>query len=265
MKVFITADIEGTAFTTYWEETEKEKGTYARAAQEMTREVRAAIDGAIQAGATEILVNDAHDYGINLDPNAMPECVQLIRGWSGSPLSMGEGVDEGFDAAMFIGWHSPAGIKGNPLSHTMSTKPAKLTLNRIPCSEFLLYSWACAMHGVPSVLLTGDKTLTELSTPLHPALHTVWVKDGLGGLTRCKSPALVEKEIRAASEAALKQDLKHAVCTLPDHFDFRVTYKEVKQAVKCSFYPGCSLVSDDTIEMHTENFWDILTAVKFIL
>ena len=87
MKVFISADIEGTAFTTYWEETEKDKLTYPRAAEEMTREVRAAIDGALAAGATEILVNDAHDYGINLDPFRMPENVSLIRGWSGSPCA----------------------------------------------------------------------------------------------------------------------------------------------------------------------------------
>lgn len=265
MKVFISADIEGTAFTTYWEETEKDKGTYMRAAAEMTREVRAAIDGAVAAGTTEIVVNDAHDFGINLDPNVMPECVQLIRGWSGNPLSMVEGIDESFDAAMFVGWHSPAGKKGNPLSHTMSTKPAKMTLNGIPCSEFLLYSWACAMKGVPSVLLTGDKGLTELSASLHPGLETVWVKDGLGGMTRCKAPALVEKEIRAASEKALSQDLTKARITLPNSFDFRITYKEVRMAVKNSFFPGFSMVSDDTIVMQTRNYWDVLTACKFVL
>ena len=265
MKVLISADIEGTAFTTYWEETEKDKGTYPRAALEMTREVRAAIDGAMAAGATEILVNDAHDYGINLDPNEMPECVQLIRGWSGHPLSMVEGVDESFDAAMFVGWHSCAGKRGNPLSHTMSGKPAHVRLNGIPCSEFLLYSWACAMYGVPRVLLTGDKMLTEDSAPLHPALRTVWVKDGLGGATRCKSPALVHREIREAAEAALRQDLSGACAKLPEHFTFTITYKEVRNAVKFSFYPGFRLITDDTIELWTDDYMDVLRAAKFVL
>ena len=105
MKVFISADIEGTAFTTYWNETELKDSLYSRAAREMTMEVRAAIDGAIAAGADEILVNDAHDWGINIDPNEMPECVELIRGWRGDPLSMVDGIDETFDAVFFVGYH----------------------------------------------------------------------------------------------------------------------------------------------------------------
>lgn len=264
LKVFISADIEGTAFTTYWEETEKDKGTYARAAEEMTREVCAAIEGAA-AGADEILVNDAHDFGINLDPFRMPENVELIRGWSGSPMGMAEGIDESFDAAFFVGWHSPAGMCNNPLSHTMSGKPARVTLNGLPCSEFLLYSWACAMRGVPSVLLTGDRRLAELSQPLHPGLVTVAVKDGLGGLTRCKSPVWVEKTIKKAAEQALRQDLSKARIELPRRFVFDITYKETKHAVKYSFYPGFKMISDDTIRLTTSDYMNVLRAAMFVL
>ncbi len=265
MKVFITADIEGTAFTTYWEETEKNESTYARSAEEMTREVRAAIDGAIAAGADEILVNDAHDFGINLDPFRMPENVELIRGWSGSPMGMAEGVDESFDAAFFVGWHSPAGMCNNPLSHTMSGKPAKVVLNGLPCSEFLLYSWACAMRGVPSVLLTGDRRLTEISRPLHPGLVTVAVKDGLGGLTRCKSPLWVEKAIRHAAGQALGQDLTQAKIALPRRFVFDITYKDTKDAVQYSFFPGFKMISDDTIRLTTSDYTNVLRAAMFCL
>ena len=146
-------------------------------------------------------------------------------------MGMAEGIDESFDAAFFVGWHSPAGMCNNPLSHTMSGKPARVTLNGLPCSEFLLYSWACAMRGVPSVLLTGDRRLAELSQPLHPGLVTVAVKDGLGGLTRCKSPAWVEKTIKKAAEQALRQDLSKARIELPRRFVFDITYKETKHAV----------------------------------
>ena len=265
MKVFISADIEGTAFTTYWDETERDKPYYAAAQLEMTREVRAAIDGAIAAGATEILVNDAHDYAVNLDPNEMPECVELIRGWSGSPMGMVEGIDESFDAAMFVGWHSPAGTFNNPLSHTMTTKNAKVTLNGLPCSEFLLYSWACAMRGVPSVLLAGDKRLTELSRPLHPGLFTVAVKDGFGGMTRCKAPSRVHREIREAAEASLRQDLHRARIELPKRFTFEVSYRQPKDAVCNSFYPGFKLVDELTIRMTTTDYMNVLRAAWFVL
>ena len=155
MRVFISADIEGTAFTTIWSETEYRDGLYPAAAKEMTAEVRAACEGAIAAGADYILVKDAHGHGINIDPTALPRCVELERGWSGSPMAMVDGVDESFDAAMFIGYHSPAGERGNPLSHTYSKKTTRVLLNGVPCSEFLLYSFACVSRGVPCVLLFG--------------------------------------------------------------------------------------------------------------
>ena len=265
MKVFISADIEGTAFTTYWDETERDKPYYAAARLEMTREVRAAIDGAIAAGATEILVNDAHGPGANIDPNEMPPCVELIRGWSGSPFGMVDGVDESFDAAMFVGWHSPAGTCHNPLSHTMSTKNAKVVLNGAPCSEFMLYSWACALRGVPSVLLAGDRYLTELSKPLHPGLFTVAVKDGFGGLTRCKSPQLVHEEIRKAAEASLRQDLQKARIELPKRFTLDITYRQPKDAVRNSFFPGFKMIDDLTIRMVTSDYMNVLRAAWFCL
>ncbi len=265
MKVFISADIEGTAFTTYWDETELKEGVYARAAAEMTKEVRAAIDGAMAAGADEILVNDAHDWGINLDPNEMPDCVELIRGWSGSPLSMVDGIDETFDAAMFVGYHAAAGRYGNPLSHTMSTKTTKVTLNGLPCSEFLLYSWACAMKGVPTVFLAGDQALIDDSLPLHPCLHTVAVKSGFGGSTRCLAPVKVHRLIREESEKALKEDLRRAGISLPGHYDLRISYREHKNAVRFSYFPGCRLEDDSTVSFETDDYMKLLTAAKFCL
>ncbi|MBQ7623870.1 MAG: M55 family metallopeptidase, partial [Clostridia bacterium] len=184
MKVFLSADIEGTAFTTLWSETETDSSLYPAAARQMTAEVRAACEGAIAAGADFILVKDAHGKGINIDPNGLPREAVLERGWSGSPMAMVDGVDESFDAAMFVGYHSPAGERGNPLSHTYSKKTTRVLLNGVPCSEFMLYSFACVTCGVPCVLLTGDRALTDASSALHPKLVTVAVKEGFGGLTR---------------------------------------------------------------------------------
>ena len=265
MKVFISADIEGTAFTTHWDETERGKTGYEAAAREMTMEVRAAVEGAMAAGATEIVVNDAHDYALNIDPFEMPECVELIRGWSGSPLSMVDGIDSTFDAAMFVGWHAAAGRYGNPLSHTMSTRTTEVTLNGLPCSEFLVYSWACAMKGVPTVFLAGDKTLVEDSRQLHPKLKCVAVKDGRGGLARCMAPVKAHRLIREESEAALKQDLTDAGIVLPSHFHLEVSYREHKAAVKNSYFPGCRLEEHNRVVFDADDYWSVLTACYFLL
>ncbi len=265
MRVFISADIEGTAFTTLWPETELGEGLYPAAARQMTQEVKAACEGAIAAGADYILVNDAHDHAVNIDVSQLPECVEVIRGWTGNPLGMVDGVDSTFDAVMFVGYHSAAGRVGNPLSHTHSTATTEVKLNGKPCSEFLLFSWACAQLGVPTVFLAGDKMLTEDSQDLHPLLHTVAVKDGFGGATKCLQPNLACKKIREMSEKALKQDLSHAGITLPEEFTFEVSYKEHKNAVSKSFYPGFTLVDSHTIRMVTKNYTDILRAVLFCL
>lgn len=146
MKIFISADIEGVATTTLWPETEKGSEDYRQHAQQMTMEVIAACEAASEAGASEIVVRDAHEDGNNLDIWKLPENVTLIRGWSGHPYSMVYGIDPSFDAAIFIGYHSAASSGGNPLSHTESLNPLSVKLNGALASEFLLYSYAAALN-----------------------------------------------------------------------------------------------------------------------
>ena len=254
MKVFISADIEGTTLTTYWDQTRTLTEAKAKPhCQQMTREVVAACEGAIAAGATEILIKDAHGKGINIDINQLPECATLIRNWSGHPLSM------------FVGYHSAAGRNGNPLSHTETTQTTSVRLNGMVCSEFLLYSWACAMMGVPTVLLAGDKMLTEDSKGIHPKLKTVAVKDGFGAMIRCLHPKVACDKIRQAAEEGLKQDLTDAVPQLPEHFVFELSYKEHKVAAKMSAYPGCKLVDDLTVRFESDDFMEVLRCGQHIM
>ena len=265
MRVFISADIEGIAFTTAWEETQKGQPEYPAAVKQMTNEVKAACEGAIAAGADYILIKDAHGTSRNIDPCQLPKCCEIIRGGNGSPITMVEGIDSSFDAAMFIGYHSAAGRNGNPLSHTYTKNTTCVKLNGMPASEFLLYSYACAMAGVPSVFLSGDKMLADDSRDLHPCLKTVAVKDGLGGYTRSKQPDYACDLIRAGAEEALKQDLSNALCTLPEHFVFEVSFKEHARAVKASYYPGFVQIDSHTVKMETDNLTDILRCIPFVL
>ncbi len=116
MKVYISADIEGTAGITNWEEAEKPHATYQEFRERMTDEVVAACEGAIEVGAKEILVKDAHDSGRNIIAARLPDCARLIRGWSGHPFSMVQELDESFDALLFVGYHAKAGSDENPLA-----------------------------------------------------------------------------------------------------------------------------------------------------
>ncbi|MFQ7855569.1 MAG: M55 family metallopeptidase [Flavonifractor plautii] len=238
MKVFISADIEGTAVTATREGCRPGEFEYERSRKEMTAEVVAAAEGARAAGAELVVVKDAHGTGLNILPEELPEYVQLIRSWSGSPEMMVEGLDSSFDAAFFVGYHNAAGEGGNALSHTINGGVVhRITVNGQPASEFLIYSWMAAWYGVPSVLLTGDKTLCEVGAELHPSLVTVPVKDDVGGRSQGLSPVLAHRRIRegrAGSEAGLVRRPYHPAGAFP----VELTYKSHRDAYTKGFYPG---------------------------
>ena len=268
MRVFISCDIEGVATTTRREQigtAPEQLHLSAPFRAQMTREVVAACEGAIAAGADYILVKDAHGDAINIDPEALPDCAELIRGWEGHPYSMVEGIDNTFDAAMFVGYHAAAGREGNPLSHTLTGKTIGICVNGKKFSEFDFYSYACALEGVPTVLLTGDKMLCSDSQRVHPKLVTVPVKEGKGASTKSISPNLACERIKAATEKALKQDLIDALPEIQKHFTMEITYKDHTMATQMSFYPGFQKSGDNSIVMESDNFVDLLRAIQFVL
>ena len=114
MKVYISADMEGVTGVTNWEEVDHNKPAYTQFQKQMSLEVAAACEGAISAGAKEVLVKDAHYSGRNILPSYLPKRAKIIRGWSGHPYSMLQEINSGFDALMFLGYHSRAGSGGNP-------------------------------------------------------------------------------------------------------------------------------------------------------
>ena len=265
MKVFISADIEGITTTNSWQECDASHASFPRHAEQLTNEVLAACEGAIAAGATEILVKDAHATACNIDPTRLPREVTLVRGWSYCPDLMVQGVDESFDAAMFIGYHSAAGRGGNPMAHSISRKHTGITINGRLASEFMIYSWAVARYGVPTVFLTGDRMLCEDSADLHPGLVTVSVKDGLGGASYNRSVDATLPEIRRGSEQALRCDLAAARITLPECFDVVIRFKEHPHAEKASHFPDVQKVDDYTVSFHREDFTEVLRTLMWIV
>ena len=265
MKVFISADIEGITTTTVWNETDSTHNSYGPHAKQMTEEVLACIEGAKKAGAKTIVVKDAHGSALNIDPLRVPSGVTLIRHFSGHPYIMVEGVDNTFDAAMFIGYHSSASRIGNPMSHTNYLSLNHIKINGVIASEFTLYSYACALEGVPTVFLSGDKMLCDDFKNLHPKLITCPVKDGIGSMTMNYSPQDTLQSIKQLSEKALKQDLKSALIKLPASFKVEFSFKEHTHAEKVSHFPGVKRESDTVITFKSDNFYEVLRTVRWIL
>ncbi|NMB20162.1 MAG: hypothetical protein GX979_04795 [Firmicutes bacterium] len=264
MRVFISVDIEGISSTTSWDETRTNTEPGVPHAHRMKRELLATIEGALAGGATEIVVRDAHGRAQNFDLEGFPKEVTVLRSYSGHPYLMVEGIDSTFDAAMFVGYHSAASKPGNPLSHTLTGRPLWIKVNGRVASEFLLYSWACALEGVPSVLLAGDAQLCLEERELHPKLLTVVMKDGDGGLTRNYSPLRVEEDLRETAKKAVQQDLSQARIAIPESFDVEVLYKEHVDASKASYFPGVKRETSNLVSFSTTNFVEVLNTLNWL-
>jgi D-amino peptidase len=271
-KLFISADIEGVACICAPVEVDKAyQAEYGPFQRQMTAEVAAACAGAWAAGVESIVIKDAHWTARNIDPHALVapagKELQLIRGWSGHPFAMVQGLDESFDAVAFIGYHAAGGCGGNPLAHTVSSRMfARVELNGRTASECLIYAYAAASVGVPLVFLSGDQQLCEEASGLIDGLHTVATLQGFGASVRSMLPAEAVQRIQAGMQtAAIRAASGPAVTSLalPEAFHFKLCFNKASDAYAKSFYPQVRQVSDTELVLESRRYFDVLTFLWF--
>jgi D-amino peptidase len=265
MKIYLSADIEGVTGITDWAEANLAEADNAEFRERMTAEVAAACEGAVAAGASEILVKDAHWTGRNLFAERLPRQARLWRGWSGHPYSMVQGLDRTFTAALFIGWHSGGSSGGNPLAHTLrSSTLMGIRVNGEWASEYLLHAWAAALEGVAVALVSGDEALCEDVRRRAPDTATLAVSRGIGAATFSRHPAEAREALREAVRGALSGAPRAAPLRLPEHFDVQVVHKDARSAHRASFYPGATLRDPTTVGFETGQWFEVLRLLQFV-
>lgn len=266
MKIYISADIEGVTGVTHWDETEKGKEGYKEYAQQMTLEVKAACQGAINAGANEIWVKDAHDSARNIDHNQLPKNTKLIRGWTGHMYSMVQGLDSTFDALIFVGYHSAGGSDKSPLAHTMDNgKINYIKLNGQYLSEFLLHAYIATYLNVPVVFLSGDLGLCDEVKRINHNIVTIPVKEGIGGATISIHPQLALDLIKNGVEESLKKDFSLYRIELPEKFVLDINYKESRDVSKALDYPNMKYNGPKEVRLETEDYMEVVRAIQFLV
>lgn len=266
VRIYISADIEGVCGTTHWDECDEKKSDYSGFQKQMTAEVSAACKGALAAGATEIVVQDAHATARNISARDLPDGVKLIRGWAGNPKAMVQELDSTYDAVMFIGYHSRAGSSGNPLSHTMRGSYIDyLKINQYYASEFLLHAIYAATLGVPVVLVSGDLQLCNDVKNINDNITTVAVKEGIGDSTINIHPKEAVEQIWQGAESALKGDLQNCLLPTFEEYNVEMRFKKHQQAYDASFFPGCELLNTQTVIFTTNDFYEVLRMIHFVI
>lgn len=264
MKVFISADIEGTAGIAHWDEAERTHSDWAEFRALMTAEVVAACEGARAAGATEVVIKDAHDSGRNLILDRLPDYVRIVRGWSGHPDGMMFGLDAGFAAAIYTGYHSKAGSEVNPLAHTNNLRISRLLLNGEVASEFTINALSAAGYGVPSVFLSGDTGICAEAREAVRGLATVETLDGRGRASTSISPAWSRRLIREGVAAALSGDFTRALPARAERYEVVIEFNNPTDAYRAGWYPGARAHGPRAVAFANADFAEILRALVFM-
>ena len=207
MKIYISCDMEGVAGVCSWQQVDARKYTpeYFIYQKHMTAEVRAALDGAREAGATDVLINDSHGPMRNIILDEMPDDVRIVFG-NRKPFSMVQNLDRGFGGVFFTGYHGAIGDADATLCHTYTPSVIyDVRINGIRCSEATLNAGIAGYYGVPVLLITGDRVTVEGAKAQMPWITGVVVKESIGNYAANSiSPQAAQEAIRKGAAEAVR-------------------------------------------------------------
>ncbi|MDI6601167.1 MAG: M55 family metallopeptidase [Thermoanaerobacteraceae bacterium] len=261
MKIYISADMEGICGVVNNEHTDRNGREHDRARNWMTEEVNAAIQGALDAGADEVIVNDSHGTMRNIILESLHPAAKLITG-SPKRYSMVEGLDDTFDAAVFIGYHARAGSSG-VLCHTYTGTIEYVKINEIEVGETGLNAGVAGYYGVPLVCVSGDDVLCEEAANLIPGIYTAEVKKALSRYAAlCISLKSAHDLIMTSVKEALshKNDVKPLVFNKPVLLEVRFTNPGYVDAA--SIVPGVKRMDPKTLTFMCDDYLKAFDAFR---
>jgi D-amino peptidase len=242
---------------------------YARAREWMTAEAKAAIEGARAAGATSFVIADSHGNAQSLLIDQLPEDVQVVRGFP-RPLSMMQGVDASFSAAIFIGYHASEMTAGAVRGHTFSSaRLLGVSLNGTEVSEGMFNAAIAGHFGVPVVFASGDRAAVIQLQAAVPGIEAAVVKEPLGyhsaiTVTPARGQAMIREGVRrgVAKRTAIKP---YAVQT---PIKLEVGFKLTLDAERASYIPALTRAGAHTVAgtlpdiLHIVRLMQVLTSLE---
>jgi D-amino peptidase len=236
LKVYISVDMEGISGVNSDNQTSAAGAEYGRARKLMVEDANAAIRGAFDGGATEVVVNDSHGSQRNLLPEDLDPRARLIS-HSFKRYGMMEGLDETFDAVIFVGYHAKAESPRGLFAHTGSGVLRDLSINGKSVGEGGMNAMLAAWYGVPVVMVTGDDVAVDQQKETAPGVRGVAVKRAINTrAVELRSLDETRREIHAAAKAAVagaRKPARERLASYTVRMEFRdPTIPEVATAFK---------------------------------
>ena len=250
MKIFISVDMEGITGIVDFEQVLPGREQYKQSQELMVGDVNAAIDGALEAGAKEIIVNDSHYKMMNINISKLKPIAKLISGYD-KPLFMMQGV-EGCDAALFIGYHAKMGKLNAILNHTYYSSTVNcVRLNGNEVGEAEINAVLASHFNVPVVFLSGDEAVChDAKSFIGEHLETVIVKKAVGRTAAdCLHPEKSHQLIREGVKKSLGRlpSAKPLYINLP--VTFEVEFFTTEMANQASIYPFAERINGRTVKV----------------
>jgi len=258
MKLFLSTDFEGTSGIVAWEQIIEGNAEYEQGRRLLTDEVNAVITGAIEGGATEFVVNDAHHYMRNLHPQDLRGHATLITGRH-KPLYMMEGLDATFDGVCFISYHGSIGAEHAVLSHTYNPGAIwEVRINGEIVGESGINALVAAHYGVPIIFVSGDEVTAQEAQRIAPQAEKVIVKHSLGRFAAANLHPVVACELLRAGAVNAMRNLE---AMQPPEFQqpvsLEVTFLVADMAEMALWVRGVERVSSRTVVLASENLLDL--------
>lgn len=257
MRVYISGDIEGVTGVVSWAQAEgptSEAYDFAFARAMYTHDINAAIKGARRAGASVIVVKDSHGSCRNLLVRDLEPNVELISGYGRMPHGMMEGIQDGFDAAILVGYHAMAGSLGL-MSHALVGGLHRFWINGQEAGEIAFSAGLAGAYRVPLVCVTSDDCGCAEAADTIKDVRMFAVKAGLGSfLTRLKHPSVTGPGIEAAVYEGCRERSSIAPYVIKGPVTMRVSFQNCNLAELPSMIAEVSVVDPYTLEWTCDDF-----------
>lgn len=264
MKILISADMEGATGVTWPADVEPGTEQWQRCRRMFTSDVNAAVAGFFDAGASEVLINEAHATMRNLLLEELDERAVMLTGRH-KDLSMVEGIQHGdIDGVAFLGYHAAAGTEG-VLAHTyLANSITAVRINGEIGSEGRLNSYVAAEYGVPVILVTGDDRTCADAAGYAAAVPAVAVKDCVSRYAAvCRPPAVTSASIRQAAAQGARLAARQEPASARD-FLVQVEVDAAQLAQAAAIVPDVRRVGDRTVEYVARSAYDMIRCFKVV-
>lgn len=264
MKAYIAVDMEGISGVIISEQLLHGRLFYQEARRQLVNDTNAVITGALQAGADDVLVIDAHASGFNFVYEELHPDADYIMGGAHQvrfPFL------EDADVMLLVGYHAMSGTANAVRDHTMSSASYQdISINGLPAGEIMIDAAIAGAHGVPVGLVTGDDKACAEARHLLGGIETAQVKQAIGRhAARMLSPRRARELLQAKAHTAVKRVREYTPYRVSAPVTVRVRYNSTDLVDRIYFHgTACKKIDSRTVEYRGDDVLAALSAAKLV-